>query len=450
MKITVFGTGYVGLVTAACFAQVGNHVTCVDIKKERIANFNRGIIPIYEPGLDVMVQENKKQGRLNFTTEVAIPIQQAEIIFIAVGTPSKSDGAADLQYVLSVAETIAKHASDFKIIVNKSTVPVGTADLVKTFIDEILLKEQRKLDFAIVSNPEFLKEGTAINDCMKPDRIIIGSNNSNAIETLKLLYAPFARNHDKFMIMDVRSAEMTKYVANAMLATKISFMNEMSQIAERFGADIELIRQGIGSDKRIGYDFIYPGCGYGGSCFPKDVKALLSAAEQNNYYPQILSAVHKVNEVQKQWLFKKIYSYFEQDINNKTIAIWGLAFKPNTDDIRDAPALILIEQLWKFGAKVKLYDPKAMENFKKFYGERNDYELVDSQEDAVFGADALAILTEWECFRTLDITLVKKQLKTPVIFDGRNLYNQKNLEQIGIDYFAVGRCARLQKETLES
>lgn len=439
MNITIFGTGYVGLVTGTCFAQMGNSVCCVDIDADRVHRLRQGDCPIFEPGLTDMLTSNMKSGRLSFTTDAAAGIEHGQVIFIAVGTPAQPDGSAKLDYVVQVAQTIGQNITSPKVIINKSTVPVGTADLVRHTIADILAQRSTDIDFHVASNPEFLKEGAAVNDCLRPDRIIVGVDNADAEATLRLLYAPFNRNHDKLLIMSVRSAELSKYAANAMLATKISFMNEMSRIAEHVGADVEQVRLGIGSDPRIGYSFIYPGCGYGGSCFPKDVQALHHTAVSHGYTPHILPTVHSVNEAQKKVLFDKIMDYFNGDIASKHFALWGLAFKPNTDDIRDAPSRVLLEALWAAGATVSAYDPEAMPAIDSAYGTRTSLTLCDSPETALNHADALIVVTEWMAFRSPDFNLMKQTLKTPVIFDGRNLYDPQHLRALEIDYIAIGR-----------
>jgi UDPglucose 6-dehydrogenase len=439
MKVTIFGSGYVGLVTGACLAEVGNSVLCVDIDANKINKLRQGQIPIHEPGLDEVVQRNTEAGRLNFTTDVKDGIAHGLFQIIAVGTPPDEDGSADLQYVLAVARNIGEHMDDYRIIVNKSTVPVGTADKVRDAVNETLAKRGKVIQFDVVSNPEFLKEGAAIDDFMRPDRIIIGTDNPHTTDLLHDLYAPFNRNRERVIAMDVRSAELTKYAANAMLATKISFMNELSNLAERLGADIERVRIGIGADPRIGYHFIYPGCGYGGSCFPKDVKALERTARDNGYQAELLRAVEAVNERQKHLLFTKITHHFGQDLRGRTFALWGLAFKPNTDDMRDAPSRTLIESLWGAGARVQAYDPVAMDEAVRVYGKRNDLILCNSPEDATLNADALTIVTEWNIFRSPNFTALKTALKQPVIFDGRNLYNPQSMDQEGFRYYAVGR-----------
>lgn len=439
MKISVFGSGYVGLVTATCFAHMGNHVVCVDINAERVAMLNAGGCPLYEPGLEAMLVDNVQAGRIVFTTDACRAIGHGEVIFIAVGTPPREDGSADLQYVDQVAQTIGEHINEYTVVVDKSTVPVGTADRVGEHIQQALDQRKKNVDFDVVSNPEFLKEGSAVADCMRPDRIIIGSRSERAIELVGVLYAPFNRNHDKLMVMDERSAELTKYAANAMLATKISFMNEMSRIAEQVGADIEHVRRGIGSDPRIGYAFIYPGPGYGGSCFPKDVQALRHTAQEHHYDAKMLSTVHQVNELQKRVLFEKLQQHFG-DLQGRTIAIWGLAFKPNTDDIRDASSLVTMQALWQAGATVQAYDPQAMDSVRRHYGERADLKLCDAMEAALEGADALVVMTEWTAFRSPDFDLIEQQLSSPVIFDGRNLYDPSYLKRRGFTYYGIGRC----------
>jgi UDPglucose 6-dehydrogenase len=441
MRITVFGVGYVGLVQAACFAEVGHNVLCVDVDADKINRLRDGEIPIYEPGLESIVRDNISANRLKFTTEGEEGVNHGEVHFIAVGTPSSHDGSADLSYVLSVAETIGRHMRDHKIVVIKSTVPVGTADKVRAAIEGVLPEDAaaKNLTFDVVSNPEFLKEGAAIADCMKPDRIVIGTDSKETEEVMRELYAPFSRNHEKIIMMDVRSAELTKYAANCMLATKISFMNEMANLAELFGADIEMIRHGIGSDPRIGYQFIYPGLGYGGSCFPKDVRALIRAAESQEFEPIILKSVDDRNNRQKRVLFEKIQRHFNGDLQGKTFAFWGLAFKPNTDDMREAASQVLMEALWEAGAKVNAYDPEAMRECQKIYGNRDDLNLVGTKEAALKNADALVIVTEWKEFRAPDYQLIKECLNSPVIFDGRNLYDHRQMKKREITYYSVGR-----------
>ncbi len=442
MKITIFGSGYVGLVTGACFAEVGNDVLCVDIDEEKIRRLKQGDIPIYEPGLEDMVIENSREGRLRFTSDLEEGVHLGLFQFIAVGTPPDEDGSADLRHVLSVAESIGRNMEDYRIIVDKSTVPVGTADLVKERVGAILEERGISIDYDVVSNPEFLKEGDAVSDFMKPERIIVGVDNPRTKELLRNLYAPFNRSHERFIAMDVRSAELTKYAANAMLATKISFMNEIANIAERVGADVEAVRHGIGSDSRIGFSFIYPGVGYGGSCFPKDVQALERTAKKHGYDARILQAVEEVNLDQKASLVRKIKDHFKGDLKGKTIALWGLAFKPNTDDMREAPSRRILEELWAAGAAVRAYDPVAMDEARRIYGEREDLVLAETPDDALKGADALAIVTEWMVFRSPDFDVVKQELNAPVIFDGRNIYNPDLMEQLGFTYYSIGRRPR--------
>ncbi len=439
MKVTIYGSGYVGLVTGTCLAEVGNDVLCVDIDKRKIDMLNNGQIPIYEPGLDAMVKENAATGRLKFTTDVKAGVDHGLFQFVAVGTPPDEDGSADLQYVLAVAKSIGEHMSEYRVIVDKSTVPVGTADKVKTKVAETLRARGAHVEFDVVSNPEFLKEGAAIDDFMKPDRIVIGTDNPRTTELLRALYSPFNRNHDRLVTMDIRSAELTKYAANAMLATKISFMNELANLAEKLGADIEKVRVGIGSDPRIGYHFIYPGAGYGGSCFPKDVQALERTARGIGYEATLLQAVETVNNRQKERLFGKISRHYKNQLKGKTFALWGLSFKPNTDDMREAPSRVLMEALWQAGAKVQAFDPEAMEETHRIYGERADLKLCKSAQEALQGADALAIITEWKVFRSPDFAALKKTLKDPVIFDGRNLYDPALVEKEGITYYGIGR-----------
>jgi len=439
MKVTIFGSGYVGLVTGACLAETGNDVLCMDVDEDKIQMLLDGQIPIFEPGLEQIVERNIQSGRLGFTTDPKRAVDHGLFQFIAVGTPPDEDGSADLQYVLAVAESIATHMDEYKIVVDKSTVPVGTADKVQQRMQEILKERESGLEFDVVSNPEFLKEGAAIDDFMKPDRIVIGTDNPRTTELLRALYAPFNRNHDRVVAMDIRSAELTKYAANAMLATKISFMNELSNLAERLGADIEAVRMGIGSDSRIGFSFIYPGCGYGGSCFPKDVKALERTANEVDYSADLLRAVESVNSRQKELLFNKIHSHFAGDLNGKTIAIWGLAFKPNTDDMRDAPSRVLMEALWKAGVTVQAHDPVAMDEAIRIYGKREDLILAQTPEDALQGADALVVVTEWQVFRSPNFDRIKEMLSNPVIFDGRNVYSPTAMEGAGFTYYGIGR-----------
>jgi UDPglucose 6-dehydrogenase len=445
MKVTIFGTGYVGLVTGACLAEMGNHVVCVDVDQAKVDGLKRGVIPIYEPGLESIVNRNHAHGQLEFTTDPAPAIAHGEIIFIAVGTPPDEDGSADLKYVLSVARTIGTHLDHYAVVVNKSTVPVGTADRVRDAMTEVLDGRGSDVGFDVVSNPEFLKEGDAVEDCLRPDRIVVGASSEQAVARLRKLYAPFNRNHDRMVVMDVRSAELTKYAANAMLATKISFMNEIANIAERVGADVELVRQGIGADPRIGYHFIYPGAGYGGSCFPKDVQALERTARGHGYNARLLNAVEAVNDEQKSRLFTQILRHFGGDVAGKTIAVWGLAFKPNTDDMREAPSRRLIEALWEAGAKVRAYDPEARGETARIYGERADLTLCDSADAALQGADVLAIVTEWKAFRSPDFSRIEEALASPAIFDGRNLYDPQVVEEAGIAYYGIGRGRSLQR-----
>ena len=439
MKITVIGTGYVGLVSGTCLADVGNDVLCLDVDQRKIDSLRSGIIPIFEPGLEDMVRRNVQAGRLKFTTDVAAATSFGQIQFIAVGTPPDEDGSADLKYVTAAARAIGRHMSETKIIVDKSTVPVGTADLVRNAVAEELERRGEKISFSVVSNPEFLKEGAALEDFMKPDRIIIGAEDEQAIKAMRALYAPFQRNHERIMFMDVRSAELTKYAANAMLATRISFMNELALLSERLGADIEHVRRGIGSDPRIGYDFLYPGCGYGGSCFPKDVQALQRTGRDNGQELHILNAVERVNELQKEVLLDKISKRFNGDLKGRHFALWGLAFKPNTDDMREAPSRVLIDGLWKKGATVTAYDPVAMEEAERIYGTDERIRYAGTPTAALIGADALVIVTEWKVFRSPDFNTIKTQLKQPVIFDGRNLYDPAVVKGEGIEYYPIGR-----------
>jgi UDPglucose 6-dehydrogenase len=439
MRVTVFGTGYVGLVTGACLADAGNHVLCVDIDAAKVKRLEQGEIPIFEPGLEAIVARSQAAGRLGFTTDAASGVAHGLFQFIAVGTPPDEDGAADLQHVLSVAHTIGRHINEYRVVVNKSTVPVGTADSVKAAISAVLQERGLPVEFDVVSNPEFLKEGAAVEDFMKPDRIIVGTDNPRTAELLRGLYEAFNRNRDRMLIMDVRSAELTKYAANAMLATKISFMNELANLAERLGADVEQVRVGIGSDPRIGYEFIYPGCGFGGSCFPKDIRALAAAAVGVGYDAAVLRSVHSVNERQKNVLAEKIEAYFGGELEGKVIALWGLAFKPNTDDMREATSRVLMEALWASGAKVQAYDPAALHEAQRIYGRRDDLVLCGHAEEALIGADALAIVTEWREFRSPDFARLKASLREPVIFDGRNLYDPKLLRAQGFRYFGIGR-----------
>jgi len=419
-------------------AEVGNHVVCVDIDAEKIRRLNAGEVPIYEPGLDDYIERNMEAGRLEFTTDIKKGVDHGLFQFIAVGTPPDEDGSADLQHVVAVANSIGEHMNAYRIIIDKSTVPVGTADRVRETVRKALNGRATELEFDVVSNPEFLKEGAAIEDFMKPDRIIVGTDNPRTSELLRVLYEPFNRNHDRVITMDIRSAELTKYAANSMLATKISFMNELANIAELVGADIEKVRIGIGSDPRIGYQFIYPGAGYGGSCFPKDVRALARSARGVDYVAELLESVEAVNDRQKLRLFEKIVDHYG-DVSGKTIALWGLAFKPKTDDMREASSRVLMEALWEAGAKVRAYDPEAMDEAQRIYGERPDLTLCDSAREAVQGADALAIVTEWQEFRSPSFEQLKQVLRDPVIFDGRNIYDPEMLKTFGITYYAIGR-----------
>ncbi|MDF1820571.1 MAG: UDP-glucose/GDP-mannose dehydrogenase family protein [Alcanivoracaceae bacterium] len=441
MRISVFGTGYVGLVTGACLSDVGHHVTCVDVDTAKVDGLKNGIIPIYEPGLEEIVLRNQREGRLQFTVDAVDAVTSADVIFIAVGTPSGEDGSADLRYVLAVASSVGEAMNSYKLVVDKSTVPVGTADKVRQTISDVLASRNEKIDFDVCSNPEFLKEGAAIEDFVRPARIVVGSEpGRDRVEPLmREVYGPFCRNHDKMIFMSTRSAELTKYAANAMLATKISFMNEMANIAERVGADIEHVRLGIGSDPRIGYHFIYPGCGYGGSCFPKDVRALTSTASELGYRAPILTAVQAVNEAQKEVLFRKLENAFDGDLAGRKIAVWGLAFKPNTDDMREAPSRVLLDALWNAGATAIVYDPVASAECQRIFGDRDDLIYANDRMAAVEGADALVICTEWKEFRVVDLDALKNALKTPVLVDGRNLYDPEAMRQTGLLYFAIGR-----------
>ncbi|WP_288955300.1 UDP-glucose/GDP-mannose dehydrogenase family protein [uncultured Polaribacter sp.] len=440
MNIAVIGSGYVGLVSGTCFSEMGNKVTCVDIDQKKIAKLENGIIPIYEPGLERMVLKNVENKNLFFTTDLSEAISDAEIVFIAVGTPMGADGSADLQYVLNVAKSIGQKMVKKLVVVDKSTVPIGTADKVKATIQKELDARKSDLEFDVVSNPEFLKEGAAINDFMKPDRVVIGADSEYAFGKMKQLYSPFFRTHDRFITMDIRSAEMTKYAANTMLATKISFMNEIANICERVGADANKVRIGIGSDKRIGYSFIYPGVGYGGSCFPKDVKALKKIAEENGYKATLIESVENVNDAQKLVIANKIIKRFGEDLSGLTFGLWGLAFKPGTDDMREAPAIYIVKELVKRGAKVKAYDPKAIVEAKEFYlKDVNNIEYFESKYEVLKGSVALILLTEWKEFRSPDFEELKVKLKNPIIFDGRNQYNAFNLGDKGFEYFQIGK-----------
>ena len=439
MKITVVGTGYVGLVSGTCLAEVGNDVLCLDLDANKIRILNDGGIPIHEPGLEAMVARNKAAGRLRFTTSIEEAVAFGNIQFIAVGTPPDEDGSADLQYVLAAARNIGRHMSGYKVVVDKSTVPVGTADKVRAAIAEELNLRGADIPYSVVSNPEFLKEGAAIEDFMKPDRIVVGSDDARATELMRQLYAPFQRNHERLIVMDVRSAELTKYAANAMLATRISFMNELANLAEKLGADIELVRQGIGADPRIGFHFLYPGCGYGGSCFPKDVQALGRTARETGQELKVLQAVEDANEAQKKVLTRKIVGRFGERLDGKVFALWGLAFKPNTDDMREAPSRVLVADLLARGATVRAYDPVAMHEAKRVFGDDGRIVYADSPMAALEGADALAIVTEWKEFRSPDFEAMKAKLKSGVVFDGRNLYDPAHPRAAGIEYHAIGR-----------
>jgi UDPglucose 6-dehydrogenase len=439
MRVTIFGSGYVGLVTGACLADAGNDVLCVDVDAKKIEGLKRGEIPIHEPGLDALIKTNAEAERLRFTNSAAEGVAHGQLQLIAVGTPPDEDGSADLKYVLAVARTIGEHMTEYKVVVTKSTVPVGTADKVGLAVAESLTKRGAEIEFDVVSNPEFLKEGAAIEDFMRPDRVVVGADNPRVTELMRALYEPFTRSREKVIVMDVKSAELTKYAANAMLATKISFMNELANLAERFGADIEKVRVGIGSDARIGYHFIYPGLGYGGSCFPKDVQALGRSARGVGYEAKLLDAVEAVNKAQKQVLFDKISKHYGGSLADKTFAIWGLAFKPGTDDMREAPSRVLIEALWAAGAKVRAFDPAAAKEAKRIWGDRPDLTLTSRGREALDGADALVIVTEWKEFRSPDFDYLKKTLKAPVIFDGRNLYDPAAMKKQGFKYYAIGR-----------
>ncbi|QKJ87318.1 UDP-glucose 6-dehydrogenase [Paramixta manurensis] len=439
MKVTVFGIGYVGLVQAAVLAEVGHDVLCIDVDEAKVENLKQGLIPIFEPGLTPLVMQNYEAGRLNFSTNAEEGVKHGVMQFIAVGTPPDEDGSADLKYVTAVARTIAQYMDEHKVVLDKSTVPVGTADKVRSVMQETLNARGVELTFDVVSNPEFLKEGAAVSDCMRPERIVVGTDNEDVVDLLRELYEPFNRNHDRMILMDIRSAELTKYAANCMLATKISFMNEISNLAERLGADVEKVRQGIGSDPRIGYHFIYPGCGYGGSCFPKDVQALIRTAESIGYNSRLLQAVEDVNDAQKMKLPAFIKRHFGEDLKGKTFALWGLAFKPNTDDMREASSRVLMETLWAAGATVQAFDPEAMDEAQRIYGHRSDLRLMGTKEAALQGCDGLVICTEWQSFRAPDFDLIKKSLKQPVIFDGRNLYDPERINKRGFTYYAIGR-----------
>lgn len=447
MDITIFGTGYVGLVTGACFAEMGNHVVCVDVDADKVDALQGGVVPIYEPGLAAMVHGNQDSGRLRFTTDPASGVGHGEIVFVAVGTPSDEDGSADLSHVLEAGRMIGSHMTKPTVVVTKSTVPVGAADRLRAVISATLAQRGADVRFAVLSNPEFLKEGAAVGDFMKPDRIVIGSDrehgafDAEAAALLERLYAPFNRNHDRVLHMDVRSAELTKYAANVMLATKISLMNEVANLADRLGADVEAVRQGIGADPRIGYHFIYPGCGYGGSCFPKDVRALIRMAADAGYDAEITRGVAAVNERQKSLLAAKMTDYFGS-LAGRTIALWGLAFKPNTDDMREAPSRTLMEAIWAAGGHIRAYDPQALDETARLYGARPDLVLCQTPDETVQDADALAVVTEWNEFRSPDFDAIKAALRHPVVFDGRNLYDPATLRERGLDHVAIGRGSR--------
>ena len=440
MRITVVGTGYVGLVSGSCMAEVGNDVLCLDLDAQKIAQLQQGHIPIHEPGLQDMVRRNSAAARLRFTASVEDAVRHGSVQFIAVGTPADEDGSADLQYVLAAARNIGRLMAEDKVVVNKSTVPVGTADLVSQVLAEELARRDVNLNFSVVSNPEFLKEGAAVEDFMRPDRIIVGTRDEHAMALMRSLYAPFQRNHERFILMDERSAELTKYAANAMLATRISFMNELANLAEKLGADIEMIRHGIGSDPRIGHDFLYPGCGYGGSCFPKDVRALIrTASERAQMDLRVLGAVEAVNDAQKHVLGAKLKARFGADLSGRQFALWGLAFKPNTDDMREAPSRTLLADLFAAGATVKAYDPAAMDESRRIFAGEPRLSYADHPMDALDGSDALLIATEWKEFRSPDFEVIKSRLRFPVLVDGRNLYDPATVRSRGIEYFPVGR-----------
>lgn len=433
IKIAVVGTGYVGLVSGTCFAETGNHVTCIDIDEKKINKLNNGELPIYEPGLDILFERNTKQGRLHFTTSLQEGIRDAKIIFLALPTPPGADGSADLKYIIKVAEDLSEIITDYKVIVDKSTVPVGTAEKVEA----VLLKKLDKSLFDVVSNPEFLREGVAVDDFLKPDRVVVGASSDKARDVMLKLYEPFVRQGNPIFTMDLRSAEMTKYAANAYLAARISFMNEIANLCEKLGADVDQVRKGMGSDSRIGKRFLFPGVGYGGSCFPKDVQALAKAADDSDYDFKILKAVMHVNDLQKEVLYNKIYNYFQGDLEGKTIAFWGLAFKPETDDIREAPAITIASRLMNKGVKIKAFDPEAMENFRNMVTDKIEY--CANQYDAVEGADALAIITEWSVFRSPDFEKMSELMNNNIIFDGRNVYNKADMEESGFEYYSIGR-----------
>ncbi|WP_422416339.1 UDP-glucose dehydrogenase family protein [Pseudomonas sp. GZD-222] len=440
MKVTIFGTGYVGLVQGAVLADVGHEVVCLDIDQNKVDRLSRGEVPIYEPGLEEILKSSLLNGNIRFTSDYGLATAHGDVLFIAVGTPPDENGSADLKYVLDVASSIGQEIDGYKVVVNKSTVPVGTADKVRQRIGDIISQRSGKTaSFDVISNPEFLKEGSAVNDCLRPDRIIIGTDSERAEDVMRELYAPFNRNHEKIIVMDTRSAELTKYAANCILATKISFINEIANLADALGADVEKVRNGIGSDPRIGYEFIYPGVGYGGSCFPKDVQALIKTAEDIGFDTKVLKAVEERNNLQKTVLFDKISSHFSGDLKGKVFAFWGLSFKPNTDDMREAPSRVLMKALWDAGAVVKAYDPEAMQETRRIYAESTVLELCASKELALEGADALVILTEWKNFRAPNFELIKKKLRTPLIFDGRNIYDPGSMLREGFVYHSIGR-----------
>ena len=443
MKVTVVGAGYVGLVTGACLAEMGNHVVCLDVDPRKIEMLRRGEIPIHEPGLDAVVQRNVAAARLQFTTDVAAAVAHGTLQFIGVGTPPDEDGSADLQYVLAAAEAIGRHMTDYKVVVDKSTVPVGTADKVRATITAALAARGIEVPFSVCSNPEFLKEGAAVDDFMRPDRIVVGADDDRAVLLMRALYAPFVRNHDRFQLMDLRSAEFTKYAANAMLATRISFMNELARLADKVGADIELVRKGIGSDQRIGTHFLYAGTGYGGSCFPKDVKALVRTGQEHGVTLRVLEAVEEANTLQKHVLVDKVVARYGADLSGRTFAIWGLAFKPNTDDMRDAPSRVVIDALVKRGASVRAYDPVATDEARRVLEGIPRITFVDNQTAALHGADALLVVTEWREFRNPDFDVIKSMLKQPVILDGRNIFEPALMRELGIDYVGIGRGSRV-------
>ncbi|WP_455645360.1 UDP-glucose dehydrogenase family protein [Methanosphaera sp.] len=439
MNITIIGTGYVGLVTGTCFSEMGNEVYCVDVIEEKIESLKKGIVPIYEPGLKDLIDTNYKKGNLHFTTQLTEGLTNSEICFIAVGTPMGEDGSADLQYVQQVAKEIGQNITHDMIVVDKSTVPVGTADEVKGIITEELQKRNENYKVTVISNPEFLKEGNAVNDFMHPDRVVIGTDDSDAAEYMKNLYEPFTKNHERMILMDVRSAEMTKYAANSMLANRISFMNEMANICDKIGANIDYVRKGIGSDSRIGHSFLYPGCGYGGSCFPKDVTALIKTATDNDYEPKLLKSIEEVNNSQKQYLVRKIKNTFGDDLSDYTFAIWGLSFKPETDDMREAPSIIIIKELLEAGATVNVYDPQSMNIAKTFYFKDMNINYYDDKYSVLENADAIVLITEWKEFRSPDFNKIKSHLKNNIIFDGRNQYENNYMKKLGFEYYAVGK-----------